>query len=387
MLVMQMKKGICFLLLSSLLTIIIACTKTENENSTNPRSIIPVWDANAWRGVWITTAASTALDSKENIAQAVANCKKAGINQIFVVVYNNARTIHPSNVLGAITGIKQLEKYVGRDPLQEMIEAGHAAGIKVHAWFEYGFSSSYSANGGAIINAKPDWAALDQNGKLVVKNGFDWLNAFLPEVQDFILNLVMEVVTKYTVDGIQGDDRLPALPSTAGYDAYTVAQYKAENNNQLPPADIKDAAWLKWRANRLNKFMKRLFTEVKAAKPTIVISSSPSPYPWSLEEYLQDWPTWVDSGWVDAVIPQCYRYDIKAYESILSEQVGYYRNKKVAFYPGVLVKIGTRLATPEFMTEMIKANRKLSAKGEVFFFYEGVNDNLNWFEANYPLIK
>jgi len=101
-----------------------------------------------------------------------------------------------------------------------MIDAGHAAGIKVHAWFEYGFSSSYSANGGAIINAKPEWAALDQNGKLVVKNGFDWLNAFLPEVQDFVLNLVMEVVTKYDVDGIQGDDRLPALPSTAGYDAY-----------------------------------------------------------------------------------------------------------------------------------------------------------------------
>lgn len=398
-----MKKGIQFILICSIVTIIIACTKKDdgtsantsnnnnntnnNSSSTNPAPITPVWDANAWRGVWVTTTASTALDSKDNITQTVANCKKAGINQIFVVVYNNARTIYPSNVLGAITGIKQLEKFVGRDPLQEMIDAGHAAGIKVHAWFEYGFSSSYSSNGGAIINAKPEWAALDQNGKLVVKNGFDWLNAFLPEVQDFVLNLVMEVVTKYDVDGVQGDDRLPALPSTAGYDAYTVAQYKSENNNQMPPADIKDAAWLKWRANRLNKFMKRLSTEVKAAKPSMVVSSSPSPYPWSVAEYLQDWPTWVDSGWVDAVIPQCYRYDIIAYESVLNEQVGYYRNKKVAFYPGVLVKIGTRLATPEFMTDMINANRKVSAKGEVFFFYEGLKDNLNWFETKYPLIK
>lgn len=394
------KKIIFFVL--ALAISILACSKTDggtttnnntnnnnnNTNTTNPTTpITPVWDANAWRGVWVTTTASTALDSKDNITQTVANCKKAGINQIFIVVYNNARTIYPSNTLGAITGVKQLEKFAGRDPLQEMIDIAHAAGIKVHAWFEYGFSSSYSANGGAIIKAKPEWAALDQSGKLVVKNGFDWLNAFLPEVQDFIVNLVLEVVTKYDVDGIQGDDRLPALPSTAGYDAYTVAQYKAEHNNQSPPSDYKDQAWIKWRANRLNKFMKRLHTEVKGAKPNMIISSSPSPYPWSLAEYLQDWPTWVDSSWVDAVIPQCYRYDIIAYESVLSEQVGYHRNKKIAFYPGVLVKIGTKLATPEFMTEMVSANRKQSASGEVFFFYEGLKDNLNWFETKYPLIK
>lgn len=197
----------------------------------------------------------------------------------------------------------------------------------------------------------------------------------------------MEVVTKYDIDGIQGDDRLPALPSTAGYDPYTVAQYKAENNNQAPPADYKDANWLKWRANRLNKFMKRIYTDVKAVKPNLIVSASPSPYPWSLSEYLQDWPTWVDSSWVDAVIPQCYRYDIIAYESVLSEQVGYYRNKKIPFYSGVLVKIGTKLASPDFMTEMITSNRKQSVKGEVFFFYEGLKDNQNWFETKYPLIK
>jgi uncharacterized lipoprotein YddW (UPF0748 family) len=395
-----MRKITCTLVVCLSMLFMFACTKTDggttdntnNNNTTptptpNPTPITPVWDANAWRGVWVTTTASTALDSRDNIAQTVANCKKAGINQIFIVVYNNARTIYPSNVLGAITGVKQLEKFAGRDPLQEMIDAGHAAGLKVHAWFEYGFASSYSANGGPIVNARPDWAALDQAGKLVVKNGFDWLNAFNPEVQDFIINLVKEVVTKYDVDGVQGDDRLPALPSTAGYDPYTVAQYKLENNNQAPPTDFKDQAWVKWRANRLNKFMKRFYTELKAAKPSIIVSSSPSPYPWSLAEYLQDWPTWVDSSWVDAVIPQCYRYDITAYDAVMSEQVGYHRSKKIPFYAGVLVKIGSKLATPEFMTEMISSNRKKSVPGEVFFFYEGLKDNLNWFETKYPLIK
>lgn len=50
----------------------------------------------------------------------------------------------------------------------------------MHAWFEYGFSSSYNASGGIIIEKKPHWKAIDSKGNLVVKNGFDWLNGFDP---------------------------------------------------------------------------------------------------------------------------------------------------------------------------------------------------------------
>lgn len=347
----------------------------------------PVWDPNAMRGVWITTTASTALDNNDNIQATVTACKRAGINTIFVVVYNNARTIYPSEVMQKLTGNKQLEKFAGRDPLKEMITAAKAAGLKVYAWFEYGFSSSYSAQGGSIIAAKPKWAALDQNRSLVVKNGFDWLNAFDPEVQQFLIDLFKEVAANYDVDGVQGDDRLPALPSSAGYDDYTVAEYKKENNNAFPTTNIKDPAWLNWRAKRLNAFMKRLYNEIKAVRPSIQVTMSPSPYPWSLEEYLQDWPTWVDSGWVDAVIPQCYRYDINAYNATLQQQKSYYKSTKVPLYPGVLVKSGTYLATAGYLTQMIQANRNAGFKGEVFFFYEGVKDALPWFEGQYPFVK
>ena len=57
----------------------------------------------------------------------------------------------------------------------------------------------------------------------MTKNKFQWMNAFHPEVQDFMLDLISEILFSYpTIDGIQGDDRLPALPSTAGYDEYTI---------------------------------------------------------------------------------------------------------------------------------------------------------------------
>lgn len=347
----------------------------------------PVWDPNAIRGVWITTTASTALDNRNNIKTTVENCKRAGINHIFMVVYNNARTMYPSQIMQSLIGVPILEKFNGRDPLQEMIEEAQAVGIKVHAWFEYGFASSYSANGGPIVAAKPHWAARDAGGGLTIKNGFDWLNAFHPEVQQFMIDLFKEVVTKYNIDGVQGDDRLPALPTTAGYDNYTLSLYRAEHNGADPPGNITDAAWLQWRARKLNAFCKRLRNEMKALKPGIIYTMSPSPYPWGLNEYLQDWPTWVDSGWVDAVIPQCYRYDISAYNSTIAQQKSFHRNPNVPLYPGVLIRSGTYTATDGFLSQMIQSNRNNGFKGEVYFFYEGVKDRLSWFSGQYPYIR
>ena len=366
------------------------CSKgaTSKTTITPPITITtPSFDPNALRGVWITTTASTALSSKENIKQTVANCKIAGINNLFVVVYNNARTTYRSQVMQNLLGVSILETFSGRDPLKEIIDEGHAAGLKVHAWFEYGFASSYGQNGGAIIKAKPNWAAKDINGALVSKNNFEWLNAFDPEVQMFLMNLMKEVTTNYDVDGIQGDDRLPALPSTGGYDDYTISLYKAGHGGANPPTTSTDVNWVKWRAGLLNNYMKKINKELKAIKPKLIVSMAPSIYPFSLNEYLQDWPTWVDSGWVDLILPQVYRYDINAYTATLSQQKVYLKNNTSICYPGVLLKSGTYSPDDLFLTQMLQQNRSQGFKGESFFFYEGLKDKLSFFQNQYPFIK
>ncbi|MFM8711543.1 MAG: glycoside hydrolase family 10 protein [Sphingomonadales bacterium] len=360
------------------------------KKTTPPNPIVPptpAWDPNAIRGVWVTTTASTALDNRDQIKQMVTTCKAAGINHLFIVVYNNARTIYPSAVMNTLIGKPILERFAGRDPLQECIEEARAAGLKVHAWFEYGFSSSYSASGGPIVAAKPHWAARDLAGNLVVKNGFDWLNGIHPEVQQFMIDLFKEVVTNYAVDGVQGDDRLPAMPTSGGYDPYTVSLYRSENAGASPPNTINDAGWIDWRAKKLNGFLKRLRQEVKTIRPSLQFTMSPSPYPFSLNEYLQDWPTWVDSSWVDAVFPQCYRYDINAYNSLLLQQKNNYRNNLVPLYPGIILKSGTYLASPGLLSQMVQSNRNNGFKGEAFFFYEGIKDGPAWFQGQYPFIK
>ena len=380
------------LLFNLLITLIFlnGCSKgtTSKTTITPPITITtPSFDPNALRGVWITTTASTALSSKENIKQTVANCKIAGINNLFVVVYNNARTTYPSQVMQNLLGVSILETFSGRDPLKEIIDEGHAAGLKVHAWFEYGFASSYGQNGGAIIKAKPNWAAKDINGALVSKNNFEWLNAFDPEVQMFLMNLMKEVATNYDIDGIQGDDRLPALPSTGGYDDYTISLYKAGHGGANPPTTSTDVNWVKWRAGLLNNYMKKINKELKAIKPKLIVRMAPSIYPFSLNEYLQDWPTWVDSGWVDLILPQVYRYDINAYTATLSQQKVYLKNNTSICYPGVLLKSGTYSPDDLFLTQMLQQNRSQGFKGESFFFYEGLKDKLSFFQNQYPFIK
>ncbi|MFZ4621903.1 MAG: glycoside hydrolase family 10 protein, partial [Bacteroidota bacterium] len=292
----------------------------------------------AIRGVWLTNVDSKALNSKKNIDAAVDHCAKVGINTIFVVTWNKAMTTYPSPIAKSLTGIEIDTLFRGRDPLKELIESAHRRNIKVIAWFEFGFSTSFKQQGGRIIEVRPDWAALNNERHLVVKNGFDWMNGFNPEVQDFMLKLIMEVVKNYDVDGIQGDDRLPAMPSESGYDAYTVGLYKQQHNGAEPPHDFKDPAWIQWRADLLNRYMERIHAAVKAEKPAMIIAMSPSVYPWSKEEYLQDWPTWVNKGYVDQVIPQIYRYSLDRYietiDEMLTTQID--KDKLDRVTPGIL---------------------------------------------------
>jgi uncharacterized lipoprotein YddW (UPF0748 family) len=334
------------------------------------------------RGVWLTNVASTALYSKEALKQAVQLCAARGVNHIFVVTWNKGWTQYPSDIMNKTFGQSIENGLAGRDPLREILDEAAQYKIKVYAWFEYGFAAENSGFGSHILTKYPKWAALGADGKVVVKNGFTWMNAFDPDVQNFMLSLLKEVVQKYPdLEGIQGDDRLPALPSECGYNPNVVDLYKAEKGGAVPPSDPKNVAWTDWRAGKLNDFMKRINTELKQLKPTIKISMAPSIFPFAKTEYLQDWPTWVANGWVDMVCPQVYRYDIAAYraelDKIVSQQVA--TDKRDIIAPGVLLKVGTYTPTPTFLQQMIDENRKKGLKGEVFFFYEGLKEHPDFF--------
>jgi len=339
----------------------------------------------AVRGVWLTNVDSEVLNSKDNIIEAVKLLDELGFNTIFVVAWNKAMTSYPSKIMKEFTGVEIDTLFTGLDPLKELIEEAHKKNIKVIAWFEFGFSSSFELNGGPIIERKPEWAAKDVKGNLVTKNGFEWMNGFHPDVQNFMLSLIMEVVRDYDIDGIQGDDRLPAMPSESGYDEYTVKLYKSMHDGNNPPSYHKDYDWIKWRSNLLTEFMQRIHDSVKTFNKKLIVSMAPSIYPWSEEEYLQEWPTWMQKGYVDLVCPQVYRYNFEDYsralELVVEDQINKDNLKK--FYPGVLLKVGDYYPDEEFLKQMIDANRKNGIDGEVYFFYEGIKKYPDFFKEIY----
>ncbi len=330
------------------------------------------------RGVWLTNVDSHVLESRAQIAGAMTFLQEHNFNAVFPVVWNKGVTLYPSPTMDRLFGIPIDTAYRGRDPLAEIVAEAHARGIAVIPWFEFGFSSSMNRKGGHILQQKPEWGERDRDGRLLSKNGFEWMNAWHPEVQSFLLALILEVVNGYEIDGIQGDDRLPAQPVEGGYSEYTQSLYAHEHGGTRPPRDFRDTGWVRWRAEKLTAFARRVHQAVKSQKPGLLVSWAPSIFPWSRDEYLQDWPAWVRAGAADLVIPQVYRYSVAQYVSALDSQAPDSLNlgpSPCLVVPGILMKVGPYVIPADSLLQVVAANRKRGYHGEVFFFYEGLRAN------------
>lgn len=374
-----MKESINVMVILALIAgIFLGCSQSE----------MPVEPVREMRGVWITNVDSEVLYDSTSIVQAMDYLADRGFNLVFPVVWNKGYTLFPSEVMVQYFGeeyrIDPLYAQQGRDPLAELIKAAHDRGMEVMPWFEFGFSSSYQDNGGHILARYPEWAAKDVNGGLLTKNGFEWMNAINPDVQGFMLALIHETMENYNIDGIQGDDRLPAMPSEGGYDVFTKALYLTETGQQVP-ADPREPEFLQWKADKLSDFGGRLYEMVKSYNPKLIVSLSPSVYPWSKEEYLQDYPEWIRRKQVDILHPQAYRYEIERYKTTVEEVAlysglipdstgsSYVDPGNVYVAPGILIKAGPRYNGPEYVLEALKIHRELGLHGEIYFFYEGLH--------------
>lgn len=333
-----------------------------------------------FRGVWLTNVDSNVLLTDAAIAQAMDYLASIGINVVFPVVWNKGYTLFPSQTMTNTFGSSYeiWPTVAGRNPLQRVIIEAHRNGIEVIPWFEFGFSANYvsdTLNIGHILSQKPSWTLRNKTGRVATKDGvfpqFVWMSGINPEVQNFMIALMTEVLDTYDVDGVQGDDRLPAMPVDGGYDSVTVAIYKSEHGGAAPPLAERDPAWTRWRADKLTDFFGRLRDSVKARSSHYVLSSTPSVYPWGYQEYLQDSKTWLDSSICDHLIPQVYRDNYSSYVFELDKSLSYVpAGKRSQFFPGVLGKIGSYLIDTTYLKQAIAVNRNRGLNGESWFFYE-----------------
>lgn len=323
------------------------------------------------RGVRIAAEDESVFASRASIAEALDFLERHHVNVVFPDVWYRGVTLHPSALLEKNFGVRQDPRYAGRDPLAEMLVEAHVRGIEVVPWFEYGFAASSAAHPTKILAQKPAWAAVGRDGKPVEKDGFTWMNSLDPAVQEFVAGLMLEVARNYDVDGVQCDDRLPALPATGGYDKDTLELWRTEKRLSAPGPD--DARWIAWRAGRLTDFFARLAKDVRVTAPGLLLSASPAPYPAGLEEYLQDSKAWLARGLVDLFHPLCFRRDVAEYQRLADEQRELLLpNSRVVYAPGILIESGAWRVDAQSLVLMLEHGRDRGYGGEVLCGYAGL---------------
>lgn len=362
------------------------------------------------RGTWLTTTGNTAIASATNTAETMRRLREIGLNTVYVESWKNGYTQYPSKVLERVIGIDRRPalmaqdpsdkpedvRQFGRDLLQETLIEAHRNGLIYIAWFEYGFMAAHKDTHNHLRKDKPEWLSRDIKGNEVAPNGFVWMNPLHPDTRRLLIDLVVEAIDKYDLDGVQLDDRIVWPYYTMGYDDYTKKQYAKDHDGKEPPADPKDAEWTRWRIAKVNEFSKMFVQEVRAKRPGIIISLSPAVYPWCIENYLLEWPKWsswtasdalkLPGNWVgngitphwDEFIPQNYRFSYDAYEKTWVDQIKHMNtlgSKRIAeMYPGIRLVGEGKDSTWEDLKKSVELARTSGNKGHVHWFSRGVLD-------------
>ena len=240
-----------------------------------------------------------------------------------------------------------------------MVEEAHKRGIEFHAWMNpyrvtNGFSGNYSALNGAGIPANP---ASDPN-KLIVINNQVILNPGIPEVREYLYNVVEEFIQKYDVDAIHFDDYFYINGVNESTDQ---AQYDAYNPNGLGRAD--------WRRSQVDIFIKELSEKIdahnEANNKTVQLGISPSgiyrngngnvTYDANgnaittgsktngMQHYgnylYSDTLKWINEEWIDYILPQAYwgfeRAPVAGFADVMGWWDKVVKYKDVNLYAGI----------------------------------------------------
>lgn len=284
------------------------------------QSLPPV--SREFRGLWVATVGNIDWPSKPGlpveqqkgeliaILDRAAECR---LNAIVLQVRPACDALYRSSLepwSEYLTGEQGRGPEPAYDPLEFAINAAHARGLELHAWLNpfrvrpKDVVSPVAAN--HISRTRPD--LVRQYGNQL------WLDPGDPAAQEHSLRVVRDVAQRYDIDAIHMDDYFyPYAIREAGQrvdfpDEPTWAKYQA-SGGALSRDD--------WRRDNINRFVERLYRDVKAIRPSIRVGISPfgiwrpgnPPTIKGMDAYKEiyaDSRLWLMNGWVDYFAPQLY---------------------------------------------------------------------------------
>ena len=276
-----------------------------------------------FRAVWVATVDNIDWPSEPGLpthvqkAEAVAilhGAAQLGLNAIVLQVRPHCDALYASQLepwSSYLSGVQGQAPDPYYDPLQFWISEAHQRGLELHAWFNP-FRADHPANpsplaANAIARRSPGLAVT------LGDKGYRWLDPSQQAVQDHSLAVILDVVERYDVDGIHLDDYFYPYPSYNDHndfpDDLSWAKYQ-DRGGELTRSD--------WRRDHVDRFVERLYANVKAADSSVKVGISPFGI-WrpgipehtdagfdQHEMIYADARRWLHEGWVDYYAPQLY---------------------------------------------------------------------------------
>jgi uncharacterized lipoprotein YddW (UPF0748 family) len=378
-----------YFIVFGILLFLITCNSLLFSQNSNPkREFRGIWIATVENIDWPSSKYLSSEQQKKEFITIIDRLKKDKFNAVFVQIRPSSDASYESSIepwSEWLTGRQGRSPSPFYDPLKFIVEECHKRGIQIHAWFNP-FRSVMNVHESSISpqhvsRLHPNWN--------VVYGKYKWLNPGLPEVRDYVLKIVMDVVRRYQIDGVHFDDYFYPyqVKDKKFHDEKTFARYSRGIRN------LDD-----WRRDNINLFVKSVSDSINKVKPGIQFGISPFGI-WknkrddpsgslttgseSFNSTYADSRKWLKEEWVDYLVPQLYwhignaRADYKTLAKWWNEN-SFGKN----IYLGESVyKIGSdkniEWSSGSQIPAQIRLNRSLkNIKGNVFFNTISVMKNL-----------
>lgn len=322
-----------------------------------------------WVPIWEIT-------SPGKIDTLFQNIKNKKFNQLLVQVryrgdaayIPNKRNKSYPNLEAKYHGIKD-DKF---DPLNYIIKKAAKKKIEIHAWFTTFIITGHDLgklDSTHVYFRHPEWVTSNFSQESMQHH--DDVGAFLdpgiPAVQNYTMNVILDVLSNYQLDGIHLDYiRYPA--SYFGFNNLAMETYKSEVKYQ-------DAtAWIQWKNDQITRFVARVSQAAKEISPNIQMSAAVFPsISDALERYSQDWTFWLEKDYLDAVYTMSYTKSTEKLETDLTFLNNFNLNEKIVV--GLRAwQNGESYTTGQIM-DKIQIIESMKFGGFALFSYTGIKQN------------
>ena len=337
--------------------------------STGPASAqLPSAQPRRTLGVWLTNSPSNLYYDRRELIRAMDELKDAGFNAIYPNVWSRGTTFHRSRFAPVEPALQQAGLEL--DPICTLSKQARKRGMKVIPWFEYGLMEPADA---AVVKQHPEWVLARADGNPVMTmhgKQMVWLNPAHPEVRERFIGLVVEVMKRCRMDGLQLDDHF-AWPVELGYDPYTAALYENQTGTP-PPKDHTNRYWMTWRRRQLTGLLRELRQRLEEESLPKRISLSPGPFRFAYNNWLQDWELWSVGELIDDLVVQNYAYSLKGFAKDLNQPaLRKARQWGLPVQIGVLAGFGKRTTPIPVLAEKKRLSNE-QGYGVIYFYWEGL---------------